>query len=65
MAKRYDTILSTIGNVLVVRINKLVPAHVNLFMKVESFNPMGHQRSSGDGGDRKMMRDSRLPSYCV
>jgi cysteine synthase A len=38
---RHDSILATIGNTPVVRINKLAPAHVNLFVKVESFNPMG------------------------
>ena len=41
MARRYDHILQTIGNTPVVRINKLAPGHVNLFVKVESFNPMG------------------------
>ena len=39
--KRYDNILQTIGNTPVIRINKLAPTHVNLFVKVESFNPMG------------------------
>jgi len=39
--KRYDNILQTIGNTPVIRINKLAPAHVNLYVKVESFNPMG------------------------
>ena len=38
---RYGNILQTIGNTPVVRINKLAPEHVNLFVKVESFNPMG------------------------
>jgi cysteine synthase len=38
---RYDNILRTIGNTPVVRINKLAPSHVNLFVKVEAFNPMG------------------------
>src|SRR6187455_421005 len=38
---RHDNILQTIGNTPVVRINKLAPAHVNLFVKIESFNPMG------------------------
>jgi cysteine synthase A len=38
---RYDNILQTIGRTPIVRINKLAPAHVNLFVKVESFNPMG------------------------
>jgi len=39
--RRYDNILQTIGNTPVIRINKLAPAHVNLFVKMESFNPMG------------------------
>lgn len=38
---RYNTILETVGNTPVVRINNLGPKHVNLFVKVESFNPMG------------------------
>ena len=37
----YNNILETIGNTPVVRINKLAPKHVNLYAKVESFNPMG------------------------
>ncbi len=41
MGKRYDTILGTIGNTPVIRINKLGPKGVNLYVKVESFNPMG------------------------
>jgi len=39
--KIHDSILGTIGNTPVVRINKLGPAGVNLFVKIESFNPMG------------------------
>lgn len=39
--KIHDNILSTIGNTPVVRINKLAPKHVNLYAKIESFNPMG------------------------
>jgi cysteine synthase A len=41
MGKRYDSILDTIGHTPVIRINKLGPAGVNLYVKVESFNPMG------------------------
>ncbi|MGC2167327.1 MAG: cysteine synthase A [Gallionella sp.] len=41
MGRRYDSILGTIGNTPVIRINKLGPGGVNLFVKVESFNPMG------------------------
>jgi len=36
----YDNILQTIGNTPVVRINTLAPEHVNLFVKIEFFNPM-------------------------
>ena len=38
---RYDNILDTIGHTPLVRLNKLAPAGVNLYVKVESFNPMG------------------------
>ena len=41
MARRYSNILETIGNTPVVRINRLAPAGVNLFVKVEAFNPLG------------------------
>ena len=37
----HENILSTIGNTPVVKINKLGPDHVNLYAKVEAFNPMG------------------------
>ncbi|HVN01791.1 MAG TPA: cysteine synthase A [Caulobacteraceae bacterium] len=41
MARLYDNILETIGNTPAVRINRLAPAHVNLYVKVEAFNPLG------------------------
>ncbi len=40
MAK-FDSILGTIGNTPVVRINKLGPKGINLFVKIEAFNPLG------------------------
>jgi cysteine synthase A len=40
MAK-FQNILETVGNTPVVRINKLAPAGVNLFAKIEAFNPLG------------------------
>lgn len=40
MAK-FANILETIGNTPVVRINKLAPPDVNLFVKIEAFNPLG------------------------
>ncbi|KGM05936.1 Cysteine synthase A [Methylophaga thiooxydans] len=36
----YNSILDTIGNTPVVRLNNIAPAHVDMFVKVESFNPM-------------------------
>ncbi|MEM6511387.1 MAG: cysteine synthase A [Pseudomonadota bacterium] len=36
----YDTILETIGNTPVVRLNRMAPAHAEVYVKVESFNPM-------------------------
>ncbi|MBV1882069.1 MAG: cysteine synthase A [Pseudomonadales bacterium] len=41
MSKRYNNILETIGNTPVVILNKLTPEGVNVYVKVESFNPMG------------------------
>ena len=36
----YDNILQTIGNTPVVRLNRMAPDHVEMFVKVESFNPL-------------------------
>lgn len=41
MGQRYANILETVGNTPVVRINKLAPPDVNLFVKIEAFNPLG------------------------
>ena len=41
MGHTYANILETIGNTPVVRINKLGPPGVNLFVKIEAFNPLG------------------------
>ncbi len=38
---RYQNILETIGNTPLVKLNKLAPAGVNVYVKIESFNPMG------------------------
>ena len=40
MAK-HASILGTVGRTPVVKINKLAPRHVELYVKVEAFNPMG------------------------
>lgn len=41
MGKRYDSILETIGHTPVVKLNKLAPKGINLYVKVEAFNPLG------------------------
>src|SRR5271169_6192735 len=38
---RYANILETIGHTPVVKIGKLAPPDVNLYVKIEAFNPMG------------------------
>jgi cysteine synthase len=37
----HETILGTIGNTPIVRINRLSPAHATIYAKCEAFNPMG------------------------
>ncbi|MBA2685615.1 MAG: cysteine synthase A [Gemmatimonadaceae bacterium] len=41
MQRKFENVLATIGNTPVVRINKLAPAGVNLFVKTEARNPLG------------------------
>jgi len=41
MARKFKNILETIGNTPVVKINKLAPPSVNLYVKIEAFNPLG------------------------
>src|SRR5436309_3367866 len=41
MKRRHESIVETIGRTPVVRINRLAPAGVNLFVKIEAFNPLG------------------------
>ena len=38
---RFETILDTIGHTPLVKLQKLAPAGVNVYVKVEAFNPMG------------------------
>lgn len=37
----HDSILDTIGNTPIIRIHRLAPKHVELYVKVEAFNPAG------------------------
>jgi len=41
MGRKLQNILEAIGNTPVVRINRLAPQGVNLFVKIEAFNPLG------------------------
>src|SRR6058998_1864885 len=41
MRPKYQNILGTVGDTPVVRINRLAPEGVNLFVKLEAFNPLG------------------------
>src|SRR6201990_2540130 len=43
---RFDSILGTVGNTPVVKINNLAPPGVNLFVKIEAFNPLGSVKDS-------------------
>ena len=44
---KYDNILQTIGNTPIVKLNRVGPSHVDMFVKVESFNPGFGKRSFG------------------
>jgi len=41
MKNRFENILETVGNTPIVRLNKIGPKDVNVYVKIESFNPMG------------------------
>jgi cysteine synthase len=41
MPKPFENILETVGNTPIVKINKLGPDHVDLYVKLEAFNPLG------------------------
>ena len=41
MSGIYSNILETIGNTPIVKLNKIGPDDVNVYVKIESFNPMG------------------------
>jgi cysteine synthase A len=41
MANKHESILGTIGKTPVIRINRLTPPGINMFVKMEAFNPLG------------------------
>jgi cysteine synthase A len=56
MPARLDDILQAVGGTPIVRLNKLAPPGINIFAKLESFNPMGSVK------DRLRSASSRTPS---
>ena len=36
----YDSILQTIGDTPIVKLNRIAPANVDIYAKIESFNPL-------------------------
>ena len=38
---RYDSILDTVGNTPCIRLNRIAPEHVEVYVKFEAFNPAG------------------------
>ena len=41
MPHLYNSILETVGHTPVVKLNRIGPDHVDLYVKLEAFNPMG------------------------
>jgi cysteine synthase A len=41
MKRKFEHILQTVGDTPVVRIRRLAPPNVNLYVKIEAFNPLG------------------------
>ena len=37
----YESILDTIGNTPVVKLHRIPPKHVTIYVKIEAFNPLG------------------------
>ena len=68
MGRLYGSILETVGNTPVVRINRLAPDHVNLYVKIEAFNPLGSVKKDSawrwavDPGGRGLQRAEGNPA---
>ena len=59
MAK-FNNILGTIGHTPVVKINKLAPAGINLYVKIEAFNPLGSVKDRLRSGHRSGEKSGEL-----
>ncbi len=62
MKHKFDNILGTVGNTPVVRINKLAPAGINLYVKIEAFNPLGSVKDPPRPRRHRRRRTHRRPS---
>ena len=57
---RYDHILDTIGNTPVVKLHRIPPKHVTIYVKIEAFNPLS---SVKDRLALAIIDDERLDDY--
>ncbi len=46
MTKLFNNILGTVGNTPIIKINKLSPEGINMYVKAEGFNPMGSVKTA-------------------
>jgi threonine dehydratase len=66
MKRKFDNILQAIGRTPIVRLNRLAPSGCTLWVKIESFNPMGSvkdrlalgiiERAEQTGADHRVCR---------
>ncbi len=50
----YDNILGTIGKTPIVRIQRLAPKHVTMYVKCEFFNPLGSVKDRSPSASSRM-----------
>jgi cysteine synthase A len=64
---RYDSVLDTIGNTPLIRLSRLGPEGVNVYVKLESMNPMGSikDRMANAVIERAEARGELLPGQTV
>ena len=60
-ARLYDSILDTVGDTPCIRVNRIAPEHVTVYVKFEAFNPAGlGQGQAGVDIIEAAERDGRL-----
>ncbi len=58
----YDSILDTIGNTPVVRLHRIAPKHVTMYVKVEAFNPLRLGQGPTRARDHQRCRETAARS---